>query len=205
MNSNKHLTALRRGHAAGALGLVALACGFALAPVAAAAADATLTGWANLPADTFAPGPTSGQFITPNNGITPPFIDKQPVQGFSAVLQGPVAGSYYVMPDNGFGTKANSADAMLRMYAVSPDFKTATGGTGTVSAVNYTSGAKQSGFNAGTYISLRDPNQLLGFPIVASMTNYPGSKVSSEAAHGEMINPANSLRFGDVWRYVLTK
>ena len=62
----------------------------------------------SLDANTFAPGPTSGQFITPNNGITPPFIDKQPVQGFSAVLQGPVAGSYYVMPDNGFGTKANS-------------------------------------------------------------------------------------------------
>ena len=182
MNSNKHLTALRRGPAAGAIGLAALACGFALAPVAAAAADATLTGWANLPASTFAPGPTSGQFITPNNGITPPFVDKQPVQGFSAVLNGPVAGSYYVMPDNGFGTKANSADAMLRMYAVSPDFKTATGGTGTVSAVDYTSGAKQAGFNTSTYISLRDPNQLLGFPIVASMTHYPGSNIAVDAS-----------------------
>jgi hypothetical protein len=28
-----------------------------------------------LPADTFAPGPTSGQFITAANGRTPPFVD----------------------------------------------------------------------------------------------------------------------------------
>ena len=32
----------------------------------------TLEGWAVLPADTFAPGPTSGQFIMPANGRTPP-------------------------------------------------------------------------------------------------------------------------------------
>ncbi len=77
-----------------------------------------------LPAATFAPGPTSAQFTTGGNGIPTPFIDKQPVQGFSAVLPGPRKGTYLVMPDNGFGTKANSPDALLRVYAVKPQFKT---------------------------------------------------------------------------------
>jgi hypothetical protein len=61
---------------------------------AAAHAQGTLTGWAMLPADTFAPGPTSGQFTTPANGRVPPYLGAQPVQGFSAVLAGPRAGSY---------------------------------------------------------------------------------------------------------------
>ena len=88
-------------------------------------ADTTLTGWALMPANTFAPGPTSGQFTSTafpaSNPL--PLVDKQPVQGFSAVLRGPNANSFYVMPDNGFGAKTNSADALLRMYAVSPKFK----------------------------------------------------------------------------------
>ena len=71
--------------------LFAIALAFGGAPVCAAP---TLTGFALLDASTFAEGPTSGQFITPNNGITPPFIDKQPVQGFSAVLNGPASGTY---------------------------------------------------------------------------------------------------------------
>lgn len=132
----------------------------------------TLTGWAMLPADTFAPGPTTGQFTTPANGRVPPYAG-QSVQGFSAVLNGQTAGTYDVMPDNGFGTKANSADALLRMYAVRPDFRTAGGGSGTVSAVDYQSGAAQSSFTTSTFIGLRDPDGKLGFPIVASMANYP--------------------------------
>jgi hypothetical protein len=132
-----------------------------------------LTGFALLDANTFVEGPTSGQFITPNNGITPPFIDKQPLQGFSAVLDGPTTGTYYVMPDNGFGAKSNSADALLRVYAVAPDFKTATGGSGTVSPVNFDSGAVLSAFDNSSFIGLRDPDRKLGFPIVASMANYP--------------------------------
>jgi hypothetical protein len=138
-----------------------------------ASAANTLSGFAFLPAETFAPGPTSGQFTTPANGITPPYVNKQPVQGFSAVLNGPVAGSYYVMPDNGFGTKANSADALLRVYALSPDFKTATGGTGTVSAVDYGTGAKKSSFDNSTYITLRDPDNKIGFATVATLASYP--------------------------------
>ena len=77
------------------------------------------------------------------------------------------------MPDNGFGTKANSADTLLRMYALSPDFRTATGGSGTVKPVDFTTGAVQAGFNTSTFIGLRDPDDKLGFPIVASMATYP--------------------------------
>ena len=33
------------------------------------------------------------------------------------------------MPDNGFGNKANSADFLIRAYYITPDFKTASGGS----------------------------------------------------------------------------
>jgi PhoD-like phosphatase len=52
-----------------------------------AARSQTLEGFASFPADTFAPGPTSGQFITAANGRTPPFVNMQPVQGISSVLR----------------------------------------------------------------------------------------------------------------------
>ena len=58
-------------------------------------------------------------------------LARRPVQGFSAVLPGQHEGTYLVMSDNGFGNKANSADALLRVYTVKPDFK-----TGTVTPVN---------------------------------------------------------------------
>ena len=41
-----------------------------------------------LPSASFSTGPTSGQFATGGNGVVTPFIDRQPVQGFSAVLPG---------------------------------------------------------------------------------------------------------------------
>ena len=64
--------------------------------------------------------------------MTPPYLNRQPVQGFSAVLNGPTADSFYVMPDNGFGSRSNLADAVLRVYAVRPDFRTSSGGAGTI-------------------------------------------------------------------------
>jgi hypothetical protein len=73
-----------------------------------------LVGRAVLPADTFASGPTSGQFITGDtNGRTVPFLSQDAVQGFSAILAGPQAGTFLVMKDNGFGNKTNSPDALL--------------------------------------------------------------------------------------------
>jgi hypothetical protein len=153
------------------LRLIAVACGLAFAaPVFAA--GASLEGWAIMPANTFAEGPTTGQFANGAGGNAMPLLNKQSVQGFSAVLNGPAAGSYLFMPDNGFGTKGNSADALLRMYAVTPDFKTAIGGSGSVKAANYSSGAAMTGFNAGSYINLADPDKKIGFAIQADYTHY---------------------------------
>jgi len=149
------------------------ALAIALAFSGAAHAGPTLSGWAVMPANTFADGPTSGQFAGAGaGGNALPLVDKQPVQGFSAVLNGPSAGTYLVMPDNGFGTQANSADALLRMYALRPDFRTSSGGTGTVSAANFTTGASQSSFSPTSHITLSDPNHLLNFAIQADYTHY---------------------------------
>ena len=67
-------------------------------------AEPILAGRAVLPADTFAPGPTSGQFILPANGRQPPFVDRQPIQGFSAILPDS-GGTFLVISDNGFGSR----------------------------------------------------------------------------------------------------
>ena len=116
-------------------------CGASSAAITAAPAHAagTLVGWASMPANTPSEGPTTGQFGINGfgaNGILLPVSHGQAVQGFSAVLPGPTAQSFYVMPDNGFGTQGNSADALLRVYAVQPDFRTWSGkavvGAGTV-------------------------------------------------------------------------
>ncbi len=46
----------------------------------------------------------------------------QPVQGFSGIK--PAGdGAYWVLADNGFGSKANSPDAMLAMHRVRPDWQ----------------------------------------------------------------------------------
>src|SRR5262249_54048811 len=113
--------------------------------LASTAAADELVGFALMPANTFSVGPTSGQFAGPGaGGNALPLLDKQPVQGLSAVLHGPTARSFYVMPDNGFGAKNNSADALLRVYALRPHFKTwkngAVVGLGTVTPVDFHSG-----------------------------------------------------------------
>jgi hypothetical protein len=36
------------------------------------------------------------------------------------------------------------------------------------------------------------------------MTNYPGTKVDSQTAHGTMLSTKNKERFGEVWKYMLT-
>jgi hypothetical protein len=121
-----------------------------------------------LPADTFAPGPTSGQFIGPGpiNGVSVPFLDKQPVQGFSAVLLAE-PGSYWVMADNGFGAKTNSADFLLRLYHLTPHFETAKGGDGTVTV--------------GDFIQLRDPDERIPFGLTRSDRLLTGSDFDIES------------------------
>ncbi|MFE9623467.1 esterase-like activity of phytase family protein [Streptomyces sp. NPDC006527] len=108
----------------------ALALGLAASPAAAgrgtaAFGQATLTGFASLPATTFVPGSEpSGAAIGagPFNGVTAPF-PAQPVQGFSGVVNRH-DGTYDVLSDNGYGTKANSADFLLRVHRVKPDTRT---------------------------------------------------------------------------------
>ena len=134
----------------------------ALGAAHGSAAAQTLEGFAKLPADTFAPGPTSGQLIAPANGRVPPFEDKQPVQGISSVLAGR-HGDFWVMSDNGFGAKENSSDFVLRLYRIDPDFRTKLGGSGAI--------------DLESFISLRDPDHKIDFPIVADGAVYPGSTI----------------------------
>ena len=128
----------------------------AVATQAASAAppEPTLEGRAVLPVATYAPGPQSGAFFAGQtiNGISFP-TPSQPVQGFSAVVSGRRPGEYLAMADNGFGNKANSFDFLLRAYYVTPDFKTAKGGTGAVDV------------DLDDFVQFRDPNSVIGFPI----------------------------------------
>ena len=140
------------------------------------ASAAELLDRAVLPADTFSPGPTSGQYASGANGKVLPLINKQPVQGFSAVLRGPVKGTYLVMSDNGFGAKANSPDALLRVDAMKPNFQ-----TGEVTAVNRFTGEELSSVSSDSFFTLRDPLKKIPWPIVADGANYPGTPTGGGA------------------------
>lgn len=130
-----------------------------------------------LPSASFSTGPTSGQFATGGNGVVTPFINKQPVQGFSAVLPGIKDGTYLVMSDNGFGSKPNSNDALLRVYSVRPDFK-----DGSVTPVNRLTGEAVRDFTSESYITLSDPWNRVPFAIVADGNVYPSTPVGGGAA-----------------------
>lgn len=125
---------------------------FGESTIAGSTMAATLTGRAVLPAVTFAPGPTSGKLIGPGpfNGIIPPFLDQQPIQGFSGALDRG-DGTLEVMADNGFGAKGNSADFHLRVYTVRPNFVTGSGGNANVTVERF--------------VELTDPKHRSGFPI----------------------------------------
>jgi hypothetical protein len=147
--------------------LALLTCAAATLPPAGAA---ELLQRAVLPSDTFSPGPTSGQFANGANGVALPLMNRQPVQGFSAVLPGPAKDTYMVMSDNGFGSKTNSPDALLRVYTVKPDFD-----AGTVSPAHRVTGEALAEFTADSFITLRDPWRRVPFPIVADAATYPGT------------------------------
>jgi hypothetical protein len=176
------MTVPRLATAAGACILAAAAAGPAAADDAF---PATLAGHAALPALTFLPPPadapalfmTSGKFAGPGNqrteelyryegttwlsaegatrgtGLYFPFTG-QPVQGFSGI-SALGDGEYLMLVDNGFGSKANSADAMLQFHRVRPDWE-----TGRVHFVDS--------------VYLSDPDHVLPFPLVteASESRY---------------------------------
>ncbi len=161
---------------AGMLAGVSLALALA-APAFAAPDDVTLEGRAVLPARSYAPGPLSGTLLgsAPINGVLPPFPG-QPVQGFSGVLDAG-HGRYWAMPDNGYGAEENSKDFLLRMYRITPDFKTARGGSGTIAV--------------GRYISLRDPDGHVPFALERSDRRLTGGDFDIESVRED--------RHGDLW------
>lgn len=109
---------------------------------------ATLAGHVVLPANSFIASPAdapqdlqaSGKFTTGKRvealgtveglsagrptGISLPFKG-QPLQGFSGIKTMP-DGTFWVITDNGYGSKANSPDAMLYLNRFSFDFKAGT-------------------------------------------------------------------------------
>jgi hypothetical protein len=133
-----------------------------------------LVGRAVLDAATFAPGPTSGQQAFNSDDV---FVDQQPVQGFSAVLPGPTPGTFLVMVDNGFGSKSNSADFVLRVYGVEPDFT-----TGQVFPVNFHTGERLSSFSDESFLQLNDRANKVGFPIIAEQSLYPNTNIFVDSA-----------------------
>jgi len=110
-----------------------IAAALALTPPAAAPA---LTERAILPAEATAPAPG----------------EPQPVGGFSALLDAPGRDTYFAMPDNGFGTKANSGSFLLRLYRVRTNWETARGGRGEVRILDW--------------VTLRDPDERIPFELV---------------------------------------
>ena len=123
----------------------ALVCA-ALAPAHAQQAfPATLTGHAVMPALTVIPAPAdapadlrhAGKFTTAQRveklgsvmglsagrptGISLPF-DGQPVQGHSGIKR-MADGSFWLLTDNGAGSKANSPDFMLHLSHYTVDFQ----------------------------------------------------------------------------------
>ncbi len=110
---------------------------------------------AALSADYQAPGPPSGALATPANGRKGPFPG-QVIPGFSAAIDNG-DGTFWAQPDNGFGAKGNSADFLLRLYLVKPQWKTAKGGAGTITVLRH--------------ITLSDPRHKIDFPIVNEAGN----------------------------------
>jgi len=130
----------------------------ALGTAAVALAQAprvALTGFAVLPPDTFAQGPPSGAFRSPEKEDAG--FSSQPVQGFSSIRPDRGRpGSWLALCDNGYGTKANSADFLLRIYSVRPDWRAENGGSGRV--------------QVGRFIQLSDPDRHVPFTLVRAGT-----------------------------------
>jgi hypothetical protein len=125
--------------------------------------QATLTGFASLPAQTFVPASEpSGSLLgtAPVNGVTPPFAG-QPVQGFSGIARRH-DGTFDVLSDNGYGAKANSSDFLLRVHQVKPDFKAK-------------SVQVLGGFN------LTDPRGLVPFPLTRQDRTLTGADFDVES------------------------
>ena len=118
-----------------------------------------LEGRAKLSALYQAPGPDSGKDAFDGNGQTHPFKG-QVIPGFSGMIE-IGDGTFYALPDNGFGSKKNSSDFLLRVYTVKPNWETAE----TAPDPKNTGGVEVL-----DYISLKDPNGKIPWDIVNNDT-----------------------------------
>jgi len=125
---------------------------------------AELRGIAVLPANSFVNGPASGQQIQSANGVSVPFLD-QPVQGFSDLVF--YRQQWLAIADNGFGSKKNSADHLLMVYQLNPDWKMARGGSGELAAK--------------LLFRLSDPQHKVPFLIIADREKYPATEIPVDA------------------------
>lgn len=137
---------------------------------------ARLEGYAVLPAESTLKPPadaprllsTTGKFAGPDgrradklgatetgNGIGLP-VRGQPLQGISS-LRHDGDGGYWALTDNGLGAKGNSADSMLAIHRLMPDFEGKQGG-----------GA--GGVRRSATVWLSDPDGLMPWPIVLEGT-----------------------------------
>jgi hypothetical protein len=135
--------------------LTALITTLFISTLAQATPTVELIGYAELPADTFAEGPASGEFTGTGGKETAARFEGQPVQGFSGI-QFDDDGSYWLLSDNGFGSKYNSIDYQLRISNLTLTPKTLEGGEGAVTVNNA--------------IILRDPDKHIPFYIVNEFT-----------------------------------
>jgi hypothetical protein len=168
---------------------------------------AVLEGHAILPALTFVPAPAdappelqiSGRYATPSpqrvdtpesamgisalsdknaprpTGIKLPFKG-QPVQGLSGI-KNLKDGTFLTLTDNGFGSKANSPDAMLMFHIIKPDWK-----AGTIEHVSTT--------------FLHDPDRKVPFRIVNE--NTPRRYLTGADFDIESIQPiGDAIWFGE--------
>jgi hypothetical protein len=148
----------------------------------AAVTAPTLIARSTIPATLYLPGPVSGTALgtTPINGVTPPFPG-QPIPGFSAILE-LSGGRLLGLADNGFGSKANSADYLLQLDVVRPNWKTAAASTGPRNSGNAV---------VERPIRLSDPRSKAGFPLTRADRQLTGADFDIES-----IQPGYA---GDYW------
>ena len=128
------------------------------APAGSGTQQAELVGRAVLPALTFGEPIPSGAAVTSANGVQAPFA-AQPVQGFSGIL--PDGDAALVLSDNGYGTKANSADYLLRVNRLRL-------------------GAQGQVVVAGGF-GLSDPDRKLPFPLTRADHRLTGADLDPES------------------------
>ena len=119
----------------------------------------TLEARAKLSALYQAPGPDSGKDAFDGNGQTHPFKG-QVIPGFSGMIE-KGDGEFFALPDNGFGSKQNSSDFLLRIYTVKPNWET---------AETAKDPKDVGGIDVLDYIALKDPNNTIPWEIVNNDT-----------------------------------